>query len=107
MDTIAIYYTPLTSTKVAEVIGLGEAHHMALVYTDSRGRSYGASSGPSNHKTAQTPGLAVSAAFASAMGVAFKYSGSLTISRLKCTDPNIIDGSIGASDGNICHDNTS
>ena len=69
MDTIAIYYTPLTSTKVAEVIGLGEAHHMALVYTDGRGRSYGASSGPSNHETAQTPGLAVSAAFASVMGV--------------------------------------
>ncbi len=69
MDTIAIYYTPLTSTKVAEVIGLGEAYHMALVYTDSRGRSYGASSGPSNHMTAQTPGLAVAAAFASTMGV--------------------------------------
>ena len=31
MDTIAIYYTPLTSTKVAEVVGLGEAYHMALV----------------------------------------------------------------------------
>ena len=69
MDTIAIYYTPLTSTKVAEVIGLGEAHHMALVYTDGRGRSYGASSGPSNHMTAQTPGLAVAAALASTMGV--------------------------------------
>lgn len=69
MDTIAIYYTPLTSTKVAEVIGLGEAHHMALVYTDGSGRSFGASSGPSNHMTAQTPGLAVAAAFASAMGV--------------------------------------
>ena len=69
MDTIAIYYTPLTSTKVAEVIGLGEAYHMALVYTDGSGRSFGASSGPSNHMTAQTPGLAVAAAFASAMGV--------------------------------------
>ena len=69
MDMIAIYYTPLTSTKVAEVIGLGEAYHMALVYTDGQGRSYGASSGPSNHMTAQTPGLAAAAAFASTMGV--------------------------------------
>ena len=69
MDTIAIYYTPLTSTKVAEVVGLGEAYHMALVYTDGSGRSFGASSGPSNHMTAQTPGLALSAAFASTMGV--------------------------------------
>ncbi len=68
MDTIAIYYTPLTSTKVAEVIGLGEAYHMALVYTDGTGRSFGASSGPSNHMTAQTPRLAISAAFASIMG---------------------------------------
>lgn len=69
MDTIAIYYTPLTSTKVAELVGLGEAYHMALVYTDGKGRSFGASSGPSNHMTAQTPGLAISAAFASTMGV--------------------------------------
>ena len=69
MDTIAIYYTPLTSTKVAEVVGLGEAYHMALVYTDGAGRSFGASSGPSNHMTAQTPGLAISAAFASTMGI--------------------------------------
>ena len=69
MDTIAIYYTPLSSTKVAEVVGLGEAYHMALVYTDGRSRSYGASSGPSNHMTAQTPSLAVAAAFASTMGV--------------------------------------
>lgn len=69
MDTIAIYYTPLTSTKVAEVIGLGQAYHMALVYTDGGGRSFGASSGPSNHTTAQTPALALSAAFASATGV--------------------------------------
>lgn len=68
METIAIYYTPLSSTKVATVIGLGEAHHMALVYTDGRGRSFGASSGPSNHMTAQTPGLAISAALSSAMG---------------------------------------
>lgn len=69
MDAIAVYYTPLTSTKVAEIIGLGQAYHMALVYTDGRGRSFGASSGPSNHMTAQTPGLAVAAAVASTMGV--------------------------------------
>ena len=69
MDAIAVYYTPLTSTKVAEVIGLGQAYHMALVYTDGRGRSFGASSGPSNHMTAQTPGVAVAAALASTMGV--------------------------------------
>ena len=67
MDTIAVYYTPLTSTKVAEVIGFGQAYHMALVYTDGSGRSFGASSGPSNHMTAQTPVLAVAAALASTM----------------------------------------
>lgn len=69
MDTIAIYYTPLASTKVAGIVGLGEAYHLAIVYTDGAGRSYGASSGPSNHMTAQTPYLALSAVFASAMNV--------------------------------------
>ncbi len=69
MDTIAIYYTPLTSTKVAEIVGLGEAYHMAIVYTDGKAHSFGASSGPSNHMTAQTPRLALLAALASTMGM--------------------------------------
>ena len=69
METIALHYTPLTSTKVAEIVGLGEAYHLAVVYTDGKGRSYGASSGPSNHMTAQTPILALTAVVSSTMGV--------------------------------------
>lgn len=45
--------------------------------------------------------------FSSDIGEAFKNSGSLTSNRLKCTEPKIIDGSMGASAGNICQDNTS
>ena len=66
IETIAIYFSPLASTKVASVVGLGLAYHMALVYTDSAGRSFGASSGPSNQATAQTPALALSAILDSA-----------------------------------------
>ena len=61
METIAVYFSPLASTKVAALIGLGMAYHMALVYTDRTGHSFGASSGPSNVRTAQSPGYAFSA----------------------------------------------
>ena len=61
METIAVYFSPLASTKVAALIGLGMAYHMALVYTDRTGQSFGASSGPSNVRTAQSPGYAFSA----------------------------------------------
>ena len=66
IETIAIYFTPLASTKVASIVGLGLAYHMAIVYTDSVGHSYGASSGPSNQATAQTPALALGAILDSA-----------------------------------------
>lgn len=61
MESIAIYYTPLASTQIASVVGLSIAHHMALVYTDAAGQSYGVSSGPSKQMTAQTPGRALTA----------------------------------------------
>lgn len=61
METIAIYYTPLASTKILGLVGLGVACHMAVVYTDGRGTSHGASSGPSDHRTAETPGFALEA----------------------------------------------
>lgn len=54
-ETIRIYFTPLASTTMATDIGLGEAYHMAIVYTDAQGTSFGASGGPSNLKAAQTP----------------------------------------------------
>ena len=66
IETIAIYFTPLASTKVAAVVGLGLAYHMAIIYTDGAGRSFGASSGPSASATAQTPALALRAIYASA-----------------------------------------
>jgi hypothetical protein len=62
-ETIAIYYTPLSSTEAARQIGFGLAYHMALVYTDKQGRSFGASAVPSNHATAQTPRNMLSALF--------------------------------------------
>ena len=61
METIAVYFTPLASTKVLGLVGLGIASHIAIVYTDASGTSFGASSGPSDHMTAQTPGYALSA----------------------------------------------
>ncbi len=61
METIAIYFSPLASTKILAGVGFGLAYHMALVYTNASGLSFGASSGPSDHMTAQTPGYAIHA----------------------------------------------
>lgn len=47
VETIVLYYTPLASTKAAAVVGLGLAYHVALVYTNSGGESFGVSAGPS------------------------------------------------------------
>ena len=60
-ESFAIYYTPLASTEVSRFVGFGTAYHMAIVYTDADGTSYGASSGPSNLKAQQTPAFALSA----------------------------------------------
>ena len=61
MESLRVYYTPLDSTEVAKYVGLGKAYHMAIVYTDARGLSYGVSSGPSNLSAPQTPTGALSA----------------------------------------------
>ena len=66
IETIAIYFSPLASTKIAATIGLGLAYHIAVVYTNGAGQSFGASSGPSNQSTHQTPALAFDAILASA-----------------------------------------
>ena len=60
-ETITVYYSPLESTKVTKLVGFGMAYHMAVVYTDRAGNSFGASSGPSNDAGAQTPANAVRA----------------------------------------------
>ena len=60
-ETIAVYYSPLASTKVTRLVGFGLAYHMAIVYTDRAGKSYGASSGPSDNATPQTPANALQA----------------------------------------------
>ena len=67
-ETIRIYFTPLASTEVARDVGLGEAYHMALVYTDAAGTSFGVSGGPSDLATAQTPANAADAILAMAEG---------------------------------------
>ena len=59
METVIVYFSPLLSTKILGVLGLGVAYHMAIVYTDANGVSFGASSGPSDHMTPQTPALAL------------------------------------------------
>ena len=64
-ETLTIYYSPLDSTKVARELGFGMAYHMALVYTDKAGVSHGASSGPSDLRTPQTPTHALTAVLAS------------------------------------------
>ncbi len=64
-ETLAVYYSPLDSTRVARYVGLGTAYHMALVYTDRDGVSRAVSSGPSNLAVPQTPEYALSAVFAS------------------------------------------
>lgn len=60
-ETIRIYFTPLAATTVAADVGLGEAYHMAIVYTDAHGTSFGVSGGPSNLAAGQTPLNALSA----------------------------------------------
>ena len=55
IETIVVYYSPLASTKVAAAVGLGLAYHMAIIYTNQAGQSFGVSSGPSKQSTAQTP----------------------------------------------------
>ena len=50
-----VYYSPLASTKVAAALGLGLAYHMAIIYTNEAGESFGVSSGPSKQGTEQTP----------------------------------------------------
>ena len=60
-ETITVYYSPLESTKVTRLVGFGMAYHMAIVYTDRAGHSFGASSGPSNSTALQTPANAVQA----------------------------------------------
>ena len=55
METIAVFYTPLASTKLAAVLGFAVASHMALVYTNAAGQSFGVSSGPSIHLMLQNP----------------------------------------------------
>ena len=62
-ETFAVYYSPLNSTTAVGYLGLGMAYHMAIVYTDAAGRSYGVSSGPSNLSAAPTPAHAFSALF--------------------------------------------
>ena len=61
IETIAVYYSPLESTKVTRLVGFGMAYHMAIVYTDRAGNSYGASSGPSDNASPQTPANALKA----------------------------------------------
>jgi len=55
METIAVYYSPLEATRIIAYVGLGLAHHMAIIYTNSAGQSFGVSSGPSIQSTQQTP----------------------------------------------------
>jgi hypothetical protein len=61
METIVVYYSPLAATKVAAYVGLGLAYHMAIIYTNAAGQSFGVSSGPSNQSTQQTPAHALTA----------------------------------------------
>lgn len=61
MESIVLYFSPLASTKIATLVGLGMAFHVAIVYTDSTGLSFGVSSGPSSHGALQTPGSALRA----------------------------------------------
>ena len=66
-ESLSVYYTPLDSTEVSRLVGFGKAYHMAVVYTDAAGRSFGASSGPSDLAAPQTPGGALSALVAMAV----------------------------------------
>ena len=60
-ETLQIYYTPLASTEVSRFVGFGTAYHMAIVYTDAGGRSFGVSSGPSDLAARPSPSHALSA----------------------------------------------
>ncbi len=61
IETIVVYFTPLAATSIIAYVGLGMAHHMAIVYTDKAGQSFGVSSGPSIQSTLQTPQNAITA----------------------------------------------
>jgi hypothetical protein len=63
IETIAIYFTPLASTRIVAYVGLSMAYHMGLVYTNSAGQSFGLTSGPSNVMTRQTPAHALSSLY--------------------------------------------
>ena len=69
VETLSITFTPLTSTAVARYAGFGMAYHMALVYTDAAGTSYGASSGPSDLQSPQTTANALNAVISMAADV--------------------------------------
>ena len=72
-ENLAVYYTPLSSTDVSRFVGFGTAYHMAIVYTDAHGTSYGASSGPSNLKAQQTPAYALTALASSVNNVPSEF----------------------------------
>ena len=90
-ETLTAYYSPLPSTGVARFVGLGMAYHMALVYTDADGRSYGASSGPSDLASGQTPRNALSALVAAAADAPVSAFGTL-VSDPRNGTPFTIDG---------------
>ncbi len=90
-ETLTAYYSPLPSTSVVRFVGLGMAYHMALVYTDAAGRSYGASSGPSNLAAEQTPGNALSALVAAAGDAPASAFGTL-VSDPRNDTPFAVDG---------------
>jgi hypothetical protein len=60
-ERLVVYYSPLAATEISKYVGLGVAYHMAIVYTDASGRSYGASARPSNLRNALSPGNAFNA----------------------------------------------
>ncbi len=65
-ESLEVYFSPLPSTLVTRYAGFGMAYHMAIVYTDRTGTSFGASSGPSDLTAAQTPHNAAQALLAMA-----------------------------------------
>ena len=67
METIAVFYTPLASTKLAAWLGLAVASHMAIVYTNAAGQSFGVSAGPSIHLMLQSPSQLITPVVASAL----------------------------------------
>ena len=67
IETIVVYYSPLAATKIAAYVGLGLAYHMAIIYTNGAGVSFGVSSGPSIQSTQQTPPHALRAIWDTAL----------------------------------------